>query len=123
MVVDLEKDLSLQVTLAAFFRDQNHHIDENSEPRTAGFTIAEVDEFDVGTAVDYNQRYNDIAYWRIRGREQQLIDFHGGAWTDTGKPYQTENAVRGVAKDNPKGRQLHDAATDFWGELHPYTGY
>jgi hypothetical protein len=47
------------------------------------------------------------------------------AWrlTDTGKPYRTENAVHGVAKDNPWGRRFHDAATDLWGQLHPYTGY
>jgi len=31
--------------------------------------------------------------------------------------------VRGVAKDNPWGRRFHDAATQLWGELHPYTGY
>jgi len=123
MIVDLTQDLQLQAILAVSLRDKNHHLDESSEPRTEAFTFAQLDNFDVGNAVDYNQRYNDIAYWRIRGREQQLIDYHGGAWSDTGKPYQTENAVRGVAKDNPNGRRFHDAATDLWKELHPYTGY
>jgi hypothetical protein len=28
-----------------------------------------------------------------------------------------------VAKDNPRGRQFHNAATEMWGLLHPYTGY
>jgi hypothetical protein len=67
--------------------------------------------------------YDDVAYWRIRGREQQLIDSLGGARSDTGEPYRTENAVRGVAKDNPRGRRFHDAATELWGLLHPHTGY
>jgi hypothetical protein len=51
------------------------------------------------------------------------MDSLGGAQSDTGEPYQTENAVRGVAKDNPRGRLFHDAATEFWGQLFPYTGY
>jgi len=123
MVVDLTQSLALQEALAVLLRDKNHHMDENSEPKNAVFTDAEVDESDVGTAVDYSQRYNDVAYWRIRGREQQLIDSLGGARSDTREPFQTENAVRGVAKDNPWGRRFHDAAAALWGELHPYTGY
>ncbi|MCY1074040.1 hypothetical protein [Archangium lansingense] len=80
------------------------------------------DELDVGTAVSYANRYSDVAYWRIRGREQQLIDFQGGAQSDNQAPYRTENVQRGVAKDNPLGRLFHDAATRLWGQLHPYTG-
>ncbi|PTL76039.1 hypothetical protein DAT35_51895 [Vitiosangium sp. GDMCC 1.1324] len=64
----------------------------------------------------------DVAYWRIRGREQQLMDFHGGAQSDNPAPYRTENVQRGVAKDNPLGRLFHDAATKHRGQLHPYTG-
>jgi hypothetical protein len=123
MVADLTKNIEFQAALAVSLRDKNHHIDENAEPKGAGYAPAELDRFDAGHAVDYHQRYNDIAYWRIRGREQQLIDSYGGAWSDTGEPYQTENAVRGVAKDNPRGRRFHDAATHLWTELHPYTGY
>ena len=123
MVVDLTESLRFQAALAVLLRDRNHHLDENTEPRGAAFMPAEVDRFDVGTAVDYGQRYDDVAYWRIRGREQQLMDSLGGARSDTGEPYQTENAVRGVAKDNPRGRRFHDAATEMWGLLHPYTGY
>jgi hypothetical protein len=123
MVVDLTQSIPLQEALAVLLRNKNHHIDEDSEPTDSTFADAEVDESDIGTAVDYSQRYDDVAYWRIRGREQQLIDSLGGARSDTGEPYRTENAVRGVAKDNPWGRRFHDAATELWGQLHPYTGY
>jgi hypothetical protein len=123
MVVDLTQSLELQAIAAVLLRDKNHHTDENTEPREAVFEPARVDRFAVGTAVDYDQRYNDVAYWRIRGREQQLIDSLGGARSDTGEPYRTENAVRGVAKDNPRGQRFHEAATESWGLLHPYTGY
>ncbi|WP_146209793.1 hypothetical protein [Vitiosangium sp. GDMCC 1.1324] len=123
MVVDLTKPLGIQAFLAAAYRTMNHHIDENGEPGNAVFGPPRVDKFDVGAAVDYGRRYDDAAYWRIRGREQQLIDSHGGAQSDTGKPYRTENVVRGVAKDNPQGMRFHEAATERWGQLHPYTGY
>lgn len=123
MVVELTKPLGEQAALAVIVRAMNHHIDESDEPKDAGFDPPTVDKFDVGAAIDYGRRYDDAAYWRIRGREQQLIDSHGGAWSDTGKPYRTENVVRGVAKDNPWGRRFHDVATERWGQIHPYTGY
>ncbi len=123
MVVDLTQSLALQAIAAVLLRDKNHHMDENAEPENAAFADAEVDRFNVGSAIDYGQRYDDVAYWRIRGREQQLIDSLGGARSDSGEPYRTENAVRGVAKDNPRGRRFHEAATELWGLLHPYTGY
>jgi hypothetical protein len=123
MVVDLSLPLRPQARLAVRFRDMNHHVDENIDSSSASFSDAELDVFDIGTAIDYDQRYDDPAYWRIRGREQQLIDFSGGAQSDTGKPYRTENIVRAVAKDNLRGRRFHDAATVRWGELHRYTGY
>jgi hypothetical protein len=123
MIADLNRSLALQAVTAVLLRDKNHHLDEGSEPESAGFVDAEVDKFDTGSAIDYVRRYDDVAYWRIRGREQQLIDSLGGAQSDTGSPYRTENAVRGVAKDNPLGRRFHDAATGLWGLLHPYTGY
>lgn len=123
MVVDLTKSLSEQAALAVILRSLNHHVDENDEPNGAVFDFARVDQFDIGAAIDYGKRYDDAAYRRIRGREQQLIDTHGGAQSDTGMPYRTENVVRGVAKNNPWGRRFHDAATERWGQLHPYTGY
>lgn len=123
MVVDLGLPLRLQAELAIRFRDMNHHVDENQDPPGASFDDARLDVFALGAAIDYEQRYDDPAYWRIRGREQQLIDFSGGAHSDTGKPHRTENIVRAVAKDNPRGRRFHDTATIEWGELHRYTGY
>jgi len=123
MVVDPAVSLEFQAALAVLLRDGNHHLDENDEPGGAMFGLAQTDRFDVGTAVDYGRRYDDVAYWRIRGREQQLMDSLGGARSDTGEPYRTENAVRGVAKENPQGRRFHAAATELWGQLHPYTGY
>ncbi len=123
MVVDHSLPLGLQAQLAIQFRDMNHHVDENEDPSGVSFDDAQLDVFDMGAAIDYEQRYDDPAYWRIRGREQQLIDFSGGAQSDTGKPHRTENVVRAVAKDNPRGRRFHDAATIRWSELHRYTGY
>ncbi|WP_157232306.1 hypothetical protein [Hyalangium minutum] len=123
MVVDLSLPLRLQAQLAIKLRDMNHHIDEIQDPREVSFDDAQLDVFDVGAAIDYDQRYDDPAYWRIRGREQQLIDFSGGAQSDTGKPYRTENIVRAVSKDNPRGRRFHDAAAARWGQIHQYTGY
>ncbi|HYO51164.1 hypothetical protein [Archangium sp.] len=122
MVIDLNKPLRPQAVAAVNARDSNHHIDEDDEPKGPGFRPALLDAFDVGTSVSYANRYSDVAYWRIRGREQQLIDSLGGAQSDTQEPYRTENVQRGVAKDNPPGRLFHDAATKQWGQLHPYTG-
>ncbi len=122
MVIDLRKPLRPQAEYSVNMRDKNHHIDERAEPDTLVFQLAALDRFDVGAAVNYEDRYRDVAYWRIRGREQQLMDFHGGAQSDTGMPYRTENVQRGVAKNNPLGRLFHDAATKHWGQLHPYTG-
>jgi hypothetical protein len=31
--------------------------------------------------------------------------------------------VRAVAKDNPRGKRFHAAATARWGQLYHYTGY
>jgi hypothetical protein len=123
IVVDLSLPLDLQAGLAVQLRDMNHHVDENKDPSGVSFEDAQLDVFDIGAAIDYDQRHDDPAYWRIRGREQQLIDFSGGAQSDTGKPYRTENIIRAVSKDNPRGRRFHDAATVRWGELHRYTGY
>jgi len=55
----------------------------------------------------------------IRGREQQLIDFYGGAKSDNGK---SGNAIRGVSKYNPLGRVYHAAASTTFGQLHKFTG-
>lgn len=125
MVINMDRSLRLQAENAVAARDSNHHVDENDEPKAPAFRNAVIDRFDVGTAVDYEHRYSDMAYLRIRGREQQLIDFHGGAQSDTrkmGVPDRTENAVRAVARDHRLGRQFHEAATAKWGMLARYTG-
>ena len=100
----------------------HHHVDEREEPKGAGFEAAELDEYGVGTAVNYADRGEDPYYAAIRGREQQMIDYNGGAWSDTGKPYKTENKIRGVRKANEKGLKYHKAASFLFGELCPYTG-
>ncbi|HYO65418.1 MAG TPA: hypothetical protein VEU33_04995 [Archangium sp.] len=63
MIIDLNKDLEAQANLAVASRDLNHHIhqDESAEPKSPGFLPAVRDEFDVGTAVNYANRYGDVA--------------------------------------------------------------
>jgi hypothetical protein len=55
----------------------------------------------------------------IRGREQQLIDYHGGAISDGGT---SPNAIRGVAAANPLGRAYHSMANFMFGSKYRYTG-
>jgi RHS repeat-associated protein len=58
-----------------------------------------------------------LAYMAIRGREQQMIDFFGGV----GDP-KVGNAIRGVSQRNPFGYEYHQAASQLFGEMHPFTG-
>ena len=57
-------------------------------------------------------------YSAIRGREQQLIDYHGGIGS-----YRVANKIRGVSKFNPGGRLYHQTSNWFFGNIAPYTGY
>jgi len=58
-------------------------------------------------------------YPAIRGREQQMIDFFGGA----GSP-NVGNIYRGVSKlDVVGGRLYHGMSNLYFGPLAPYTGY
>ena len=117
-IVDLNKPIEPQaLTILATIRDANHHKTKE------GYDIAVLDKITLGWAINYGDRYNDLGYWQIRGREQQLIDYFGGAWSDTGNPHKTGNAERGVAKDNPYGRAFHYAANLRWQQINPYTGY
>ena len=137
-VIDLNLPWRLQAEAAVKLRDSNHHVDENDEPTDPDFGPAELDKFAVGYAVNYNERYRDAGYLAIRGREQQLIDYHGankhkelgiktpfagGAQSDT-KPGTalTENSIRGVGKENPLGQVFHAASDLAFGALAPYTG-
>jgi hypothetical protein len=91
-------------------RLQNHHMVK------LGFTEYEIDR----TAVGQTGRV------QIRGREQMLIDKNGGAQKDcdpNGKCGTSGNAIRGVAKINPKGEIYYEAAGKRWGYIAPYTGY
>ena len=139
MEIDLNQPWLPQAEAAVSARDASHHIDEDDEPKDPAFEPAQLDKYAVGFAVDYAERYRDVGYLAIRGREQQLIDFYGkvrhkelglttpftgGAHSDT-KPGEklTENKVRGVAKDNVLGEVFHAAATvTFNRELAPFTG-
>ena len=136
-VIDLSLPWAPQARAAVRARDANHHVDENDEPSNPSFGPAVLDQFAVGYAVNYNQRYRDVGYLVIRGREQQLIDYYGarraaelginnfsgGAQSDThpGTPL-TENSIRGIGKDNPLGEVFHNAANLAFGELAPFTG-
>lgn len=137
MEIDLNLPWEPQAEAAVRARDANHHVDEGDEPKDPAFGPARLDKFTVGFAVDYAQRYRDIGYLAIRGREQQLMDYYGkkradelgiktfsgGAKSDTDPGAQlTENTIRGVAKDNPVGEIFHEAATLGFGQLAPFTG-
>ncbi len=57
------------------------------------------------------------AYDAIRGREQQLIDAHGGVGSEG-----VANRIRAVSKINPAGPLYHQASNARFGEIAPYTG-
>lgn len=135
--IDLNKAWRPQAETAVRARHRQRHHDENPEPGGKGFRDPILDTYAVGYAVDYAQRYRDLAYLAIRGREQQLIDHHGarrtkqrgitefrgGARSDTAPDEAvTENAIRAVAKNNPLGELFHSAANLQFGPLAPYTG-
>ena len=54
-----------------------------------------------------------------RGREQQLIDFFGGAQSEGGT---SGNLIRGVSKINPQGRIYHGESNRMFGSKAPFTG-
>jgi hypothetical protein len=62
--------------------------------------------------------HGPAGYAASRGREQQLVDHHGGV----GSP-RVANAIRGVSRFNPAGRLYHAASNGQFGPLHEYTGY
>ncbi len=88
-------------------RDKYHH--RNPE----GFLPAIVDRF-------------TYDYLVVRGREQQMIDYHGGAWSDSrkdGKTTKSANKIRAVSKQNKRGKKYHNAANLTYGEIAKYTGF
>ena len=136
-IIDLSQDWEAQAWAAVSARHGDREPTQEPEPSASGFDKAKLDRYTVGLAIDYGQRYGDIGYLVIRGREQQLIDYHGalrararsipvagvGAQSDThpGEPL-TENKIRAVARNNPVGELFHAAANLYFGELAPYTG-
>jgi RHS repeat-associated protein len=94
-------------------RDATHHIE--------GYGPAVLDRYTTATLPRYLRRL-DPAYQAIRGREQQLIDYYGGAHSDRRPGSRSGNPIRGVAKDNPLGPIYHAAASAFFGQKAPYTG-
>jgi len=67
-------------------------------------------------------RHNDPAYQAIRGREQQLIDYFGGAQSDYNGTGTSGNSIRGVARDNVRGPQYWAQSNAYFGELCAYSG-
>lgn len=77
------------------------------------------------TNVDKAIQTYPVGYWAIRGREQQNIDFYGGAISDSNRRTGATcvNAIRGVSKINPFGYLYHWSSSIAWGEKYDYTGY
>lgn len=50
----------------------------------------------------------------IRGREQNLIDYHGGAQSQGGT---SGNAIEGISSDNPNREMYLNASLEEFGEL------
>jgi outer membrane biosynthesis protein TonB len=94
-------------------RDANHHV--------KGYGPAVPDRYTTATLPRW-QRWLDPAYQAIRGREQQQIDYYGGARSDNRTGSRSGNAIRGVAKDNKLGPIYDAAATATFGRRAPYTG-
>ncbi|GAA4235731.1 hypothetical protein GCM10022254_43610 [Actinomadura meridiana] len=86
-------------------RDSGHHMNDQ------GFGPAVLDKWVEGT-LPVAQRHNDTAYQAIRGREQNLIDFFGGAQSAGGT---SGNAIRGIADDLADRPTYMDAARRLWG--------
>ena len=87
-------------------RDRNHHIKGDFGP-------AVLDKFADATR-PFARRRNDPAYQAIRGREQNLIDFFGGAKSMGGT---SGNAINGVSAINPMRSKYMGAAKRFFGVL------
>lgn len=72
--------------------------------------------------------FTRIGYYAVRGREQQMIDYHGGALKDLEVRSlhafpKCANIVRGVGKYNPMGPIYHELSSLlFPPEKYEYTG-
>lgn len=86
-------------------RDARHHMNRK------GFEEAQIDKVTVAKKSRVG-RQNDPAYQAIRGREQQMIDAHGGAKSAGGT---SGNAIRGISPKNPRRKKYLDAANKHLG--------
>jgi hypothetical protein len=106
-----------------FLLDEWENQPDESAIAQGGYGPAMLYEHSIGNAVNYENRRKDLGYREIRGIEQQMIDFFGGAWSDTRPNKLTGNEVRGVGREHPLKEEFHRAATAKLGhELHGYTG-
>ena len=80
-------------------RDANHHMNDQ------GYGPAQLDQSSTNKAA-------------IRGREQQLIDYHGGAQSEEGGT--SGNAIRGISPSNPNGPYYQSEATNTFGNIGPH---
>jgi RHS repeat-associated protein len=94
-------------------RDARHHVN--------GYGPARLDRYATAT-LPRNYRWLDPAYQAIRGREQQQIDYYGGARSDRRPGSLSGNQIRAVRKNHPLGRLFHAAASARFGQRAPYTG-
>lgn len=60
------------------------------------------------------QNGSEDAYFAIRGREQQLIDFHGGAQSVGGT---SRNKINGISDWNPNRPTYIEKAIQYFGAL------
>jgi hypothetical protein len=67
------------------------------------------------SAIRTGDRPRDYAV--IRGREQQLINFFGGV-----EHRRVANKIRGVSKNNPFGRVMHQASSNAFGQISEFDG-
>ena len=86
-------------------RDAGHHM------TAQGFGPAVVDK-SIYATMPYADRYGDLAYQAIRGREQSLIDYFGGAQSMGGP---SGNAIQGVADDTALRSAFMDATRRAFG--------
>ncbi|MGH8016840.1 MAG: hypothetical protein ACREIA_00900 [Opitutaceae bacterium] len=74
---------------------------------------------------------SDFGYHAMRGREQHHIDYHGGSVSDRGgydnvglhNRFRATNKIRGVAKDNKRGRDYHYTSIAAFGGLEDFSGH
>ncbi len=96
----------VEVDAALRARDSQHFILNGQKPNKKG-------EFEQYHPADLDKVSTN--YYQIRGREQELIDFHGGARSKGGT---SRNSIRGYSRNNPR-RFIYKTAAALKGWLLP----